>query len=492
MKLVIALMSHETNTFSPVPTPWQRFVDRTGGHFGDAAIAVYRGTNTGIGAYIALAESAGAEIVVPIAASAPPSGPVAADAYARMSDAIVDAVASGCDGVMLDLHGAMVVETTPDGEGALLERIRAVAPDVPVCVTCDLHANLTPAMVESCDAIIGYKTYPHIDMRAVGAQVGRILLEQIAGRVRPVMAWGNRPLLAQTLCMGHEDEPMGALQEMTRELEREGLLAATVFGGFPLADVPFAGLSAAVVADGDAGAARAGVERLLDAAWERRDGFVYRGRPLEEAVEYARTLEDGPIVLLDHADNCASGGTQDVMSVIAEVLRQELDDVAVAAVWDPGAVEEMTRAGIGASVTLNLGGNTDMPSIGRRGESLRVSGRVRHLSDGEFVVRGPMGTGLTMRMGPSAVLDTGSTEIVVVSRHVEPWDLGVFTSVGIDPRHKRYLLIKSRIHWRAGFGSFARHTVPCDGAGVTSSDTDLFEFRQVRRPIFPLDRINEP
>ena len=492
MKLVLALMSHETNTFSPVPTAFERFTSRFEVTSGEAAIAVYRGTNTALGSYIDLATDAGAEIVLPMSANAPPSGPVQAAAYAHMTDAIVEAVDAGCDGVMLDLHGAMVAETTPDGEGTLLARLRRVAPEVPICVTCDLHANLTADMVENCDALIGYKTYPHVDMGAAGRQVGRIFFDQLAGRVRPVMAWGNRPLLAQTLCMGHEDEPMGPLQAMTRELEGQGLLAATVFGGFPLADIHGAGLSAVVVADGERDQARDAVDRLLDAAWERRDGFVYHGRPLQEAVAHAKTLGGGPIVLLDHADNCASGGTQDVMTVIAEVLRQGLEDVAVAAVWDPEAVQRMAEAGIGARITLALGGKMDMPSIGRVGEPLEVTGTVTHLCDGQFVVRGPMATGLTMRMGPSAVLDTGGAEIIVVSRHVEPWDLGVFTAVGIQPQHKRYLLLKSRIHWRAGFGDLARHTVPCDGVGVTSSDNDLFDFRHVRRPIFPLDRINEP
>lgn len=491
MRFVIALMSHESNTYSPVPTPWERFADEAG-NSGEAAIQAYQGTNTPIAAYIDLAREAGAEIELPIAAWASPSGPVAVEAYEFMSKAILEALRRGCDAILLDLHGAMVVETTADGEGTLLRRIRAVAAEVPLCVTCDLHANLAQDMVDNCDALIGYKTYPHIDMYNVGHQIGRVLLDQLAGKVNPVMAWGNRPMLPHTLCMGHEFEPMKTLQEMARAAERDGVLAASVFGGFPLADIEAAGLSAVVVADGDREAACAVVDRLLDAAWERREDFVYHGEPLAEAVARAKQLTDGPIVLLDHADNCASGGTQDVMTVIAEVLRQELEDVAVAAVWDPEAVQEMAKAGVGATVTLALGGKSDMPSLGLTGMPLEVTGTVRHLSDGEFIVRGPMGTGRTVRMGSAAVLDTGKVEIVVISRHTEPWDVGVFTSVGIDPSTKRYLLLKSRLHWRAAFGSLARQVVACDGVGVTSSDYSLFDFRHLRRPIFPLDDVSLP
>lgn len=488
MRALVAMMKHETNTFSPIVTDWARF-ESWGAHFGADALAAYEGTAMPMGAYIALAREAGAEVVTPVAAEAMPSGPVAADAYERMVGAICEAVAAGCDVALLDLHGAMVSETTADGEGTLLERMRAIAPDLPIAVTLDLHCNLTRRMVDNCTALIGYKTYPHVDMYEVGMQVGRIVLDAMRGAVEPVMAWGNVPLLSQTLCQGTDDEPMATLVAMARAAEADGMLAATAFGGFPLADMPDAGNSAIVVADGDGAAAEAARDRLLDAIWERRAEFIYAPEPLERAVARAKTMTEGPVLLLDHADNCGSGGTQDVMTVIAEVLRQGLDDVAVAAVWDPQAVREMAAAGVGAEVTLDLGGKTDMPSIGEPGRPLRVAGRVRTLSDGSWVVRGPMYTGVTVHMGPTAVLDTGKVQIVVVSRHHEPWDRGVFTSVGIQPETKRYLVLKSRIHYRAGFAPIAKATITCDGTGVTTSDNSKLGYARVRRPIYPLDPV---
>ncbi len=489
MRLVIAMMKHETNTFSPVRTDWQRFLD-WGAYVGPEVQRAYQGTAMPIGAYLRLAREIGAEVVTPVAAEAMPSGTVAGEAYALMSDAIVAAVRQGCDAALLDLHGAMVAETTPDGEGSLLERIRAVAPELPIAVTCDLHANLTDRMAQNCTALIGYKTYPHVDMHEVGDQVGRILLRAIKGEIRPVMGWARRPLLAQTLRMGTDDEPMRGLIAEARAEERRGLLAATVFGGFPLADMADAGMSAICIADGDPDAAQAAAERLMAAAWERREDFLYHPEALDEAVARAKAMTEGPVLLLDHADNVGSGGTQDVMTVLREVLRQGLEDVAVAAVWDPAAVRQMAAAGVGTSVTLRLGGKTDMPSIGLAGEPLTLTGRVRTLSDGEWIVRGPMYTGVKVSMGPTAVLDTGALQIVIVSRHHEPWDQGVFTSVGIDPRTKRYLLLKSRIHYRAGFGALARATITCDGEGVTTSDNRRLRFERLHRPIFPLDRLN--
>ncbi len=486
MRFVIAMMKHETNTFSPVPTPFESFGGR-GASFGKDAFNEYKGTNTPMGAFIDIALEEKAEIVTPIAASAHPSAPVQRDAYQRITDAICEAIQEGCDALFLDLHGAMVSEETEDGEGTLLERIRNIAPDLPIAVGVDLHTNLTEKIVDNCTCIVGYKTYPHVDMYETGAQVGKILIRTLKGEIRPTMAWGNRSMLPHTLRMGTDDSPMKDLIAMAREWETKGIPAATVFGGFPLADIHDAGLSAVVVTDDDQDRAREICEKLLDAAWERRADFVYRSEPLSESVSRAKQLTEGPILLIDHADNCASGGSQDTMAVLAEVIRQGLEDVAVAAIRDSEAVARLIDAGVGARVTIKLGGKMDMPSIGLKGEPLEVAGVVRVISDGEFTIRGPMSTGVRAYMGRTAVLETGNVQIVIIERNHEPFDLGVFQSVGIEPTAKRYLLLKSRIHYRAGFRPIARHIVECDGVGVTTSDYSQFKFEKVRRPIYPID-----
>jgi microcystin degradation protein MlrC len=280
---------------------------------------------------------------------------------------------------------------------------------------------------------------------------------------------------------------MGPLIEMARKEEGGGLLAASVFGGFPLADFWNAGLSVVTVADGDREAADSACERLLDTAWQERREFVFHSEPLAETIAQAKALDRGPIILLDHADNSASGGTQDTVAVLEEVLRQGLENGAMFGICDPQAVEEMAAAGIGNQLTLNLGGKMDMLSIGLRGKPLEITGTVRALTDGDFVVTVPMGRGTVESMGRTAVLDTGAVQVVVCSRHTEPFDLGCFRSVGIEPTEKKYLILKSRIHYRAGFRAIARHELPCNGVGVTSSDNGLFDFENVRRPIFPLD-----
>ena len=487
-KIVVAMMMHETNTFSPVPTPLASFRPLSG----QAAIEEFRDTNTQLGGFLDVAKGANTEIVVPLAAGAHPSGYVEKAAYEEMCGAIVGAVRNGCDAAFLALHGAMVPEHLDDGEGELLRRIRAVAPRLPIAVGLDFHSHMTAPMVENSTVVAGYRTYPHVDMGETGQRAGNTLLRALNGEVEPVMVWGSRPMMTSTLVHAPSRQPMKDVMDLAIAAETSGAaLNASVFGGFPHADIPHTSLSAVIVCDRRApvrqGDGRALLDRLLGMAWDRRAAFLYTGAPLATQIAHAKTLGDGPIVLVDHGDNTASGGTQDVMSVIEEAMRQGLDDVVAGPICDPVTVKRIVEAGTAASVTLPLGGKIDMPQINLLGKPLAVTGKVVRITDGEFVVTGPMATGTRVRMGRTAVLDTGSMQIVVAERRSEPFDLGVFTHCGIDPRRKRYVLIKSRQHFRAGFEPIARHIVLCDGDGCTSSDLRLFTFRSRRRPLYPFE-----
>ncbi len=483
-KIVVAMMMHETNTFSPVPTPLASFRPLSG----HAAIEEFRDTNTQIGGFFDVAKEANAEVVVPLAAGAHPSGYVEKAAYEDMCDAIVGAIRGGCDAAFLALHGAMVAEHFDDGEGELLRRIRAVAPRLPIALGLDFHSHMTAQMVEHATVVAGYRTYPHLDMGETGQRAGRTLLRALDGLVHPAMVWGWRPMMTSTLVHAPSRQPMKDIMDMAIAAEASGaVLNASVFGGFPHADIPYTSLSAVIVCDRSAEKGRVLLDHLLGMAWDRRDAFLYTGAPLASQIAHARTLGDGPIVLVDHGDNTASGGTQDVMSVIEETMRQGLEDVAVGPICDPAAVKRIVEAGTAAGVTLDLGGRIDMPQINLPGKPLTVTGRVTRITDGEFVVTGPMATGTRVRMGRTAVLDTGSMQIVVAERRCEPYDLGVFTHCGIDPRRKKYVLIKSRQHFRAGFEPIARHIVMCDGDGCTSSDLRLFTYRNRRKPLYPFE-----
>ena len=495
MKILIATMSHETNTFSPVPTDLNRFGGGQAPLEGDAALNAIRGTHTAMGGLIEVAEQHGVEIITGIAASAPPSGPVHDDAYQIMSDKISRA-AKGCDGILLELHGAMVTNSYDDGEGTLLSRLRRENPGIPIGVALDMHTNLYPEMVDNATCIAGFQTYPHVDMKETGLRAAGVLLNSLEGNVNPTMAWGNVPMLPHVMRQGTGDEPNKSLQQRAKQMEQGEALIASLFTGFPHADIHNAGLSVCVVTDNDMAKAQSLVNELLQMAWRERAAFVYQLEPLTQSIARgaaaAQETGSGPVILLDHYDNTASGGTMDTIEVLAEILNQGLEDVAAYGIYDPDAVIEMIEAGIGATVTVTLGAKFHIDAIPVQSKPLTVTGMVKRISDGRFTVEGPMSTGSKMNMGDSVVLDTGKVEIVVISRHIEPFDFGCFTSMGIDPFAKTFLMLKSRIHYRATFMPMAKAIIECAGIGVCTSDYSELTFQKVRRPIYPLDDPEDP
>src|SRR5512144_2527507 len=217
-KLVLAMMMHETNTFSPVPTPLASFRPLAG----EAAIQEFRDTNTQLGGFLHVAQEMGAQITVPIAAGAHPSGYVERGAYEDMADAIVGGIRDGCDAAFLALHGAMVAEHFDDGEGELLRRIRAVAPRLPIAVGLDFHSHMTAPMVEHATVIAGYRTYPHIDMGETAQRAGRTLARALAGEVVPAMVWGSRSMMTSTLVHTPSRQPMRDIMDMATEAETSG------------------------------------------------------------------------------------------------------------------------------------------------------------------------------------------------------------------------------------------------------------------------------
>jgi len=491
MKVGIAMMSHETNTFSPVITDLARF---SGGRSeplrGEQAISTYTDTASCLGGFIKVATEHGVDIEHGIAAGAPPSGPVENETFEYMCDAIVS-LAGRVDALLLDLHGAMATKTYQDGEGELLARIRAACPDLPVCVSLDMHANVTEKMISNCSVLTGYHTYPHIDMDATAERGAKVFFDMLAGKCNPVMHWENAPMLPHVMRQGTDDFPNNALQQRAIALEQSDCLAVSLFTGFPHADIQDAGLSCVVITDGDADAAAQHAGELLDFAWAERHQFVYQPEALTDSMARAQARADapgdGPVIILDHYDNTASGGTMDTTEVLAAVLDAGLDDVAVFGFFDPDVVEQMIATGVGNQVTVELGGKLPMPALAKQSKPLTLTGEVKLISNGKFKARVAMSRGLTINMGRAAVLSVGGVDIAVISRHIEPYDPECFRALGMEPTQRKFLMLKSRIHYRVGFMPIAKEIVECAGVGVCTSDYDQLTFEHVRRPIFPLD-----
>ncbi len=474
MKILIARLNHETNTFSPVATPLESFSPT----YGEAAYRDNLGMRTAMAAFIDLAQQLGATLVTPVSATANPSGSVQAAAYDELTDRIVAAV-PGCDAILLDLHGAMVAENSLDGEGDLLARVRAAAPGVPIGVALDLHGNITQKIVDNADVVVGFKTYPHVDMYETGLHAGRLLLAMLQGGPRYTVRWRQLPLMSHTLCSTTLHGAMQRAVQAAQAAEQGGMPAVTIFAGFSLADIhaPFVSVVATAI-DSPEGlvAVQTAIDRIADQIWAERDQFVYRSEPLNTSLERAFAMSVGatkPVLLLDHGDNCMSGGTCDTMDVLQAALAQGLQDIAVGPLCDPQAVAELVAAGVGARVSIALGNKMALTQLGIVKQPMRVTG--------------PIYTGQRCCMGCTVLLDIGSAQIVVTELPHEPWDIGVFQCVGVDPSQHRFLLLKSRMYCRPVFVPLSQGLIECDSPGVTSSDYALYPFSKIARPVFPLD-----
>src|SRR5262249_54262176 len=300
MRLFLAMMSHETNTFSNVPADRRQFEARNL-HYGGEILEAFSDTGTCLGGMIDVAKRRDITLVPSVAASASPAGRVTRGIYASVKERMLaDLAAAGrVDGVLLDLHGAMVPEGLDDGEGDLITAVRkAVGPNVPIAVTLDFHGNISPAMVRDADLLHGYKTYPHVDMAERGVEAASRLLEVINGRIRPTAALRKPPLLPPLGNQGTSHGPMRRLYDLANPMERDPrVVSVSVFAVFPFADIPEAGLGIYVVTNDDQALAEQLAERLASVAWEHRHEFLHEALPVKDAVARALASDGRPTVL---------------------------------------------------------------------------------------------------------------------------------------------------------------------------------------------------
>jgi len=500
MRVLSACIAHETNTFSTVPTTLADFRhaspqpdpgDGTG-FGGDAPIRqAFAGTHSMAGGFLDGANEQGLDLEMLLWTFATPGGIVLQEAYEFLRDLLLRRLrqAGPADGILLHLHGAMVSEEHEDVEGDLLTAVRQqIGPRTPLVVTTDLHANMTAAMATPADIIVGYDEYPHNDMYERGVEGARLLGDMLAGRLSPAMAYRQLPLITMPPKQCTIIEPMRSLLAFAHELEaRPGIANVTLAMGFPFADIHDAGVSVLVTADSDQALAEATADEMAAAIWARRDDFTVRLTPVAEAIEYARTHE-GLTVLADGSDNPGGGGPCDGTVVLQHLIEADMQDAVVAIIVDPDSAERAAQAGVGNSVSLMLGGKTD----DRHGAPVPVTAYVRLISDGTFVEQGPMGRGVTAQLGRTAVLVVGGVEVVVTERRLQPLDAELLRSVGIEPTRRRLVALKSAVHFRSTYQDLAARIFDLDTPGVHRPDFAAYEYRRLRRPLYPLDDVSWP
>lgn len=482
---------HETNTFAPHQTSLDAF-SRQSYHEGEELLDQLRDTPTAIGGAIAGIEKAGYTPVPLLYATAIPSGTVSQGAYETMLTGLLDALANALpvDGVLLTLHGAMVAEDQDDCEGEILERVRAiVGPHCPVVCTLDMHGNLSPAMVAASDALVAFDTNPHLDTYERGLEAAHILARMLEKGLRPVQELVHPPLLLSALTTWTEKPPLSQLHERAKELEHDPLVVnISVMGGFAYADTPYSGISILVTTTGDRQLAHKLARELAALAWEAREEASYCGVTVEEAVRQALAAERGPVILADVGDNIGGGSPGDGTVLLQTLLEAGAHD-SVVVIADPAAVAQAIHAGEGATIEMNVGGKTDT----WHGDPVQIRGTVERITDGRFAVDATNHFaqlyGKEVRMGRCAVVNCDGVLILLTERKTPPGSLEQLRSQGINPEQQRIIVVKSAVAFRGAYAPVAAQIIEVDTPGLCSANLSRFSYRNLTRPVVPLDTL---
>lgn len=485
MRIVTGTISHETNVLSNIATDLEQFRRRRL-LYGEEVFEYHRGTKTPVGGLMDGCTRHGFELIPTVFASATPSGTITAEAFDTLLGQILEGIEGvrEFDGVAMHLHGAGVAENHDDIEGHILAEVRKVIGDKPLVSTFDLHANHTRLTVESADVLIGYDTYPHVDGYERGVEAIDVIARLLDGSLVPTKAFRQPPMMPALQAQFTGKYPMSRLIEEAHRMEgKEAVETVTVAAGFPWSDFEDVGLSFIVTTNDDQALADRLADELQELAWGMRRDFLVKPVPVKDALRRVKAATGGPYILADIGDNPGGGAPEDGTIVLRAILEEGLEGGVLAVIWDPEAVEKASASGLGTKVTVELGGKTD----DLHGKPLEVTGTVKTLTDGKWIVKGPMGTGSESDMGETAVLLVGGNEVIVTSKRLQPMDLELYRSLGIEPTERKFIVVKSSVHYRAAHEPIAEEIIELDTPGLTSPRLAGFGFKKLRRPIFPLD-----
>ncbi|NKB84464.1 M81 family metallopeptidase [Brucella grignonensis] len=493
-RVAIIEFINESNTFTHNRTSISDF--RASHYFkGDEIPANFRGTGSEVGGAIKVADEKGWSPVYITAAHAEPNGPVLETARLEITGECLRRLKESgpFDGIFVALHGAMVTETDGDGDSQFLREIRAVVGyDIPIAITLDLHANIFDELADLAQVAVSFRTYPHIDMNEVGVEACSLLDRAMRGEIEPALAISRPPML-----LGCDDGrttdngPMCRLLESAgRKMQQPGILNVAINAGFTDADVWAAGPCVIVTFDRksvDQQTACDVAGKMCDEIWSYKDQWS-KPVPLDECIRQLKETQnvDGTIVVADFSDNPGSGAYSDCTALIAAMLAAGVTNAAAGALLDPEAVTEIAAKAIGETVTVTIGGKSD-PSVG--GGPLTVTGCIMSISDGTFVFEGPMFTGLPGTTGQAVCLRVDGIDIMIVSERMQMLDQNIFRAVGIEPKERSILAVKSMQHFKGAFGPIATQIIITDAGGLSSPDLSRRTYSRLRRPVFPLDRL---
>lgn len=484
-RIAIAALEQETNTFSPVPTEFADFDERsiTGKLLTGEEILETRNINLQASGFLNTSDQFGWTSIPLISAISEPGGTVRREAYEQICERLLVELENqtDLDGIYLGLHGAMVVEGIDDPELDVLRRVRASVPGgLPVIASIDLHGNISPDFAKEIDGLVGFRTFPHVDVAETGRRAALLMAQRLDRGAPFKSAFREISFLIPPHMQGTLDGPMREIYELVALLEATtpGVAALNFACGFNAADVYFAGPSIFAYGD-DEEVLRDTVDRIASELEQRRPRFASLITKGNEAAKSALKHSGAePLILADVQDNPGGGSAGDCVEIIKSLRETGVRDVAVGVIFDPAAADAATARGEGQSLALELGGKLNL-----QGSPLEAEFRVKTVIDKPFKMVGPMAGGLDIDMGPSVVLELDGIEIIVVSNRVQCLDRGFFLSAGIDPAKKQVLVLKSTLHYRSDFDRISANRINVESLGSYLMDPRQFDYQKLRTTV---------
>ncbi len=497
-RIAIGGFQHETNTFAPSKADYAAF-EAGGGwpgvQFGASIFPAVEGANIPAAGAIQALRSMGHSLVGTAWAAASPSAHVTKEAFEKITSSIVNGLeeqGKNLDGVYLDLHGAMVSEEFDDGEGEILRRVReAVGPRVPVAASLDLHANVTREMMERVDALVAYRTYPHVDMADTGARAAHLLEQMLKTGRRLAGAYHQLDYLTGIPSQSSFIEPCRSIYEELSKLENRHHAVLSFTPGFAMADFADCGMAVFGFSLEKENVENA-VEQLRRIVADSEKDFALELYSAEAAVRRARERgEPGrPVVMADTQDNPGAGGNGDTTGLLRELVRQDAKNAVLGLLIDAQAAKRAHDAGQGRTLSFSLGGKSNIENDA----PLEGEFTVERLAEGRFTCTGPMFKGFRMELGPMALLRSRAApgvRVALASKKCQAADQEMFRHLGVEPRGERMLALKSSVHFRADFQPIAREVIVVKSPGPALADPAEFKWTKLRkgvrlRPLGPM------
>jgi microcystin degradation protein MlrC len=482
MRIAIAGIVHETNTYCKDPTPADAFFQLRG-----KRLLKMAGTETSTGGAIDRCRELDIEIVPILYASAQPSGTIESGAYEQFKNEILDGIKreqenAAIDGIFLELHGAGVVHGVTDLEGDLTRAIRHVVGEaIPITAAFDLHGNITQTTADALDGIFSCHLYPHTDMHLRAREAIDLIVDMLEHEYRPVTHVKTIPMLAPTTTT-MEGIGKSMLERMLAAESEENVIDVSWFHGFPYTDIPEVGAHIAVTTRGDREQAENLASRLASVLWDEREQFIPGSLTANQALDAAEACVDKPVVINETSDNCGCGAPGDGTHLLRSMLERELQNACFGFIVDPEVALQAHQAGVGATISVSLGAKED----DLHGTPLELTCYVKALHDGRLTMLA-MYKDAKLNLGKLARLVVGGIDIIVGSERSQTFDVGPFLAVGIDVTRYDLIALKSSHHFRAGFHELAGEIITADTPGLTTHQIDRFPRLHSGRPLWPLD-----